>query len=228
MFRAVALILFRAFRLSSFQVLRISVRRLHFTERNTGLSEKSKFPELGSAWKAAHIKVVIWYMANMATKIAETSNDFWRMKNKKVLRTEDQKLKGGACCVWALQSALEIMDRADLLLTVSEADQVCELFVSHLMHWQGLRMMSSHDGVKRWKLRPKHHLLEELAFFVKRTRINCRHVACFNDEAYLGSIKQISVQTNSCTVLMRTFQRLILNLGQRWHDAREEARQSVL
>lgn len=49
--------------------LRITCKRVFFTPANTGLKEKHD-PELGSAWKAAHVKMVIWFIAN---KVCETA-----------------------------------------------------------------------------------------------------------------------------------------------------------
>lgn len=53
--------------------LRISVRKLFFTERNTGLIDPSSYPVLGSAFKAAHIKMIMWFMTIKAVEFAETT-----------------------------------------------------------------------------------------------------------------------------------------------------------
>ena len=60
-------------------VLRIYARPLFFTAKNTGLTDKGKkkFPLLGAAWKAAHIKVVLWHMSEKAKELASNCNDAW-------------------------------------------------------------------------------------------------------------------------------------------------------
>ena len=55
--------------------LRFGVRKLHFTAKNTGLSTNTEFPELGRAWKAAHIKVVLGYMALKAVEFATQTGE---------------------------------------------------------------------------------------------------------------------------------------------------------
>jgi len=51
--------------------LRISVRKLFFTERNTGLIEPNSYPVLGSAFKAAHIKMILWFLTQKAIEFAD-------------------------------------------------------------------------------------------------------------------------------------------------------------
>jgi hypothetical protein len=52
------------------------VRKIILTQRNTGLDKKStEFPELGRAWKAAHIKVLVWYMAVKAIEYADSTGE---------------------------------------------------------------------------------------------------------------------------------------------------------
>lgn len=49
--------------------LRIRCKKVFFTPSNTGLKENN-FPELGSVWKAAHVKVVMWFITQKACAIA--------------------------------------------------------------------------------------------------------------------------------------------------------------
>ena len=55
--------------------LRISVRKLQFTAKNTGLGTNSEYPELGSAWKAAHVKVLLGYMGRKAVQFASETGE---------------------------------------------------------------------------------------------------------------------------------------------------------
>ena len=133
---------------------------------------------------------------------------------------QDAILRGGACCAWALQTAIHRMDETELILSKEDADFIADRILDSLLHWQGMRRSCKDAGVKRWSFRPKHHYLEHLAESVRRTRINPRHLSCFQDESYLGSIKKIATKTHAATALLRVFQRLLLNLGQRFHDTR--------
>lgn len=50
------------------------MRRIFFTEVNTGLDKpSSEYPALARCWKAAHVKVILWYMAKKAVEFAELS-----------------------------------------------------------------------------------------------------------------------------------------------------------
>ncbi|CAK9058813.1 unnamed protein product [Durusdinium trenchii] len=187
--------------------LRLGVRKLVFTESNCGLTEG--FPELGSAWKAANVKLVLWFIAEKAVEFAKA--------------TGARVLEAGACCAWSLVSAIHVMEQSDLIMTTSEASNFYELITAHLLHWQGIREECASLNLQRWRLRPKHHALEETALAVFRRRLNPRFTQCFHDEAYLGATKRIATKCNSNTVLLRVFQRLLLLLGQRWQQTRDAA-----
>lgn len=136
-------------------------------------------------------------------------------------------LRGGALCAWCLVAAIHKMDCSDILLPSDQAKEFHSLLIQHLLHWQGLAQHYQYSQhVKRWKLRPKHHDCEHLAKFVAQTRINPRHTACWQDESYLGQIKKIAVHCHMSSVLLRVFQRLILNLSQRWHTERSQTQGS--
>ena len=52
-------------------VSRMSIRRRCFTLSNTGLNAaKTEYPELGSVWKAADIKVIVWFLTQKAITLA--------------------------------------------------------------------------------------------------------------------------------------------------------------
>lgn len=130
-------------------------------------------------------------------------------------------LQGGACCSWALMEAIHKMDECPLLMAKEDAEHVSALLKQSLVPWHGMCMACREAGVARWEFRPKHHYLEHLADCVLRTCINPRHLSCFQDESYLGSVKRIATMCHSATAILRVFQRLILNLGQRFQDCRE-------
>ena len=80
-------------------------------------------------------------------------------------------------------------------------------------------------GIARWKFRPKHHYFEEMMMQLRRTKLNPRHLACWADEGYLGHIKKIAIHTHANTALLRIFQRLMINLSQRFHNTKELAKE---
>ena len=57
------------------------MKKIFFTPSNTGMVD-NKYPELGAVWKAAHVKLVLWYCATQACKLAEETEvaslcQFW-------------------------------------------------------------------------------------------------------------------------------------------------------
>ena len=118
---------------------------------------------------------------------------------------------------------MHVMDVHDILLPEYAAAEICDLLLQHLLHCQGLRQECQNAGVLRWKLRPKHHALEKIMKFVAATRLNPRVLACWQDESFLGRVKKIGTHCHSATVLQRLFQRLIVNLSQRWWETKLHA-----
>ena len=132
-------------------------------------------------------------------------------------------VRGGACCVWCLVSAIHILDNNDMLLTRSVSKEVKHLLDQFLIHWQGLWQESVARGLKRWKMRPKHHYVEELGIWTVQNEVNIRFAQCFMDESFLGYLKRVATKCDSVTVLKRVYQRLFLNWAERWHETRRHA-----
>ena len=63
--------------------LRISVRKLGFTPRNLNLDgDKKTFPELGTVFKAAHVKMILWFLTVKAVEFAEQIGVAWFKKKQ--------------------------------------------------------------------------------------------------------------------------------------------------
>lgn len=55
--------------------LRLSIRRRCFTLSNTGLGgSNQEYAELGSVWKAAEVKTIVWFLAQKAVALASKSD----------------------------------------------------------------------------------------------------------------------------------------------------------
>ena len=57
------------------------MRKLFFTERNTGLDKPSKYPMLGRASKGAHIKVLLWYFTVKSVEFAAANPESYKENN---------------------------------------------------------------------------------------------------------------------------------------------------
>ena len=155
-------------------------------------------------------------------------NPHWQVQSNPMESTtpasdKEQILRGGALCAWALMAAVHKMDSCDIILSAEDAAEINSLIYQHLLHWQGLAQHYEHKNVLRWKLRPKHHDLEEISKKVLETRVNPRFTACWQDESYLGQLKMVATHCHSATVLLRIFQRIILRLGQKWQEVRNHS-----
>ena len=62
-----------AFHPQNLMSLRMAVRKIFLTERNTGLDTPNSYPILGRSWKAAHIKVLVWYFTIKAIEFANAT-----------------------------------------------------------------------------------------------------------------------------------------------------------
>ena len=141
--------------------------------------------------------------------------------------SQDPVLQGGACCAYALQSAIERMDRCGLIMQPEDAIFVGNQFQECLLHWQGMKTICDDADLPRWGMRPKHHVLEHMGESCKRNCINPRHLSCFQDESYLGQIKQIACKCHSTTALYRVYQRLIIGLAQRFKNSRGKKKKTL-
>ena len=137
-------------------------------------------------------------------------------------------LQAGACVAWSLQTAVHTLDHSELVMSESDTDYVCEHIQCFLLHWQGMFQIFHAAEICRWKFRPKHHYFEEMMMQIRRTRINPRHLACWQDESYLGHIKKIALRCHAGTALLRVFQRLSINLSHRFHKTKETAKEAEL
>lgn len=187
----------------------LSIRRRCFTLSNTGLGSGNKcFAELGSVWKAADVKIIFWFLTQKAVALASAR--------------EVPVLAQSAACAWCFQRGLWYLDQHDLILPQKHATKFHDLLMKGLLHWQGLATRCIQNNVFRWKLRPKHHTVDHLARDVKRTRLNPRLLMqCFQDESYLGQIKQIGIHCHVAQMMTRFFQRLLIFLAIRFKDSAE-------
>ena len=119
------------------------------------------------------------------------------------------------------------MDHCGLIMQPEDASFVGDRIQECLLHWQGMKSICDDADIPRWGMRPKHHVCEHMGESVKRTCLNPRHLSCFQDESYLGQIKQIACKCHSTTALYRVYQRLIIGLAQRFKNSRGKKRKTL-
>lgn len=110
-------------------------------------------------------------------------------------------------------------------MTEDETEHVCTYWLSFLQHWQGLFQVFQGAGIDRWKMRPKHHYFLETIKQIRRTQLNIRCVSCWQDESYLGHVKKIAIHSHGGNAILRTFQRLMINLSRRFKNTRDHSKE---
>lgn len=74
------------YRQSKRSIAKLQVWRFRtFTPSNTGLDKQSEYPELGSCFKAATIKVTLWFFAKFSSEIATLHPEDWGLENYQIV-----------------------------------------------------------------------------------------------------------------------------------------------
>ena len=106
------------------------------------------------------------------------------------------------------------------MVSPNSAEEVAHNFEVHLLAWQHLAARCEGLNLRLYKLRPKHHYFDHIGEDVQRTRLNMWKLAsCNNDESFLGYLKRIGIRCHQASMVQRLFQRYLLFLSVRWHDA---------
>ena len=89
----------------------------------------------------------------------------------------------------------------------------------YLVSYQRLSVYYLQRRIKNYKIRPKHHYFAcRILLRIQAWGLNYRKVHCFMDEDYMGRIAKIVRCTSGLTTSLRTIQRWILFIAQRWHE----------
>ena len=172
----------------------VHMARRYFTAANCGL-DQPQFAELGSVFKAAQVKAMLWFFASKMTAHA----------------ADVPEGRYVAACVWALLRAVQIFDGSSLILHEHDAREASRMILLHLRTWQVLAARLEHLRV--FYIRPKHHYMHHVAEDLLRTRLNPRSYQCFDDEAFLSRVKSISTKCHALTMTQRCLERYLLHLS---------------
>ena len=115
-----------------------------------------------------------------------------------------------ACCAYYMQKAIEVLDNSGIILSEADAREVSECLREHLKCYSWL---ASHSWMERrllFQLRPKHHCVWHFAEQVAEWKLNFSLFHCFDEESFLGKIKNICQKTHGKTATRRVYQRYLL------------------
>ena len=136
---------------------------------------------------------------------------------------QDVDLLRMALSLRGLSEAQKLLDNGGLKFTGGEARKFDDMVHVHLRTWQKLALKFEALLIPLCNIRPKHHYLQHLACYVRRTRINIRIHQNFDAESYMGKIKRIACKCHSVAMLRRVQQRYILYLALLWDRAKRES-----
>jgi hypothetical protein len=171
-----------------------------FSRLSLGRESPSDYPTMTTKLKAAHMQIVIFYLAHVAEQ----------------MRPRDIECKVARICIWALAQFLHVLNVGDVWLTHAEAAAAAGAGRLHLETYGFLSARATARSCKRWRLRPKHHYFDHLCGDVQSCRLNPRILSCFCGESFLGKLKYISRATHRSKCAQRTLERYIVFAARRW------------
>ena len=172
---------------------------------NTGGDE---FAEIGTRFKACHIKLMLWWLAKKSQESADAH------PNNAVLNVL-------AACCWNLQVVTELMDEGGLILDEADASKAATALRQHVRAFAWLALHYHDQGALLFKIRPKMHYMMHMADGLERTRLNFNGFHVFDEESYLGKLKAIAQRVHGKNMSQRIFQRYFLTLAVFLHHHRK-------
>lgn len=165
------------------------------------LSRKGRQNYACMSCKAAPSKAVAFWVAKRSFELA----------NREGANEMDHLV---ATCLGTYAMSLELMDKAELIMSQFEAERFCELTLTHLQTYAALnkrsrRLTGKSTGRNLWLIVPKHHHLFHCALRVKEERINPKAAALFSGEDFVGRISRIARVCHRSTLSQRVLERYL-------------------
>ena len=165
----------------------------------------SKSPALKSWWvelscKAADTATVCQWLVQKLTAEPQATED----------------LQMVATCAWSWDSSLRKLSRGGVFLAAALAAEVADQMSAALISYTWLHRRSLQQRMRCFKIRPKFHMLAEIARALKpRDRSDVWNPACdctWGDEDFVGRVSRLSRRTHPARAAVRTTQRYLLGI----------------
>ncbi|CAJ1430526.1 unnamed protein product [Effrenium voratum] len=179
---------------------RLYLPRRKLTLANLHTWGNEDYAELGSKFKAAHVKIMLWWLAKKTQIITDESDG-------------DHLLTVMAACCFGLGRFVEVLDHAGLVLSTSESSEASRCLFLFLRSYQFLALHFQQQRLLVFKMRPKHHYLWHTACEIREYKINQRMFHTWDDESFLGKLKYIARHCHGRTMSRRLFDRYLLAFG---------------
>lgn len=168
------------------------------------------YAELGSRFKASHIKLMIWWLAKESQEFADG-------------HPNDAVANVLATSIYGLQRLIEIMDGSGLVFTDEEAAEASNCLELHLKSYMWLAVYFYERRVMYFKVRCKTHYLFHLVDEIRLWKLNPVIWENFEEESFLGKLKRIAIRCHGGTCTQRVFSRYLLCLAMALRDFQKTA-----
>jgi hypothetical protein len=166
-----------------------------------GLEKRGLYPTMHTRVKAAHVRILLSFIASKAVEVCSGSSE------SKIRTT----------MIWALADFFHCLDHGSRWLTYEEQQRALQSGRLYLQTYQHLASDYLRRRIPNYKIRPKAHYFDhQILTQIEASGLNPRHVHCFGDEDFMGCVTKIAKRTSSQTTSLRTLQRWLLFVGQRW------------
>jgi hypothetical protein len=162
--------------------------------------EKDMFPHLGG--KGADVKVALAFLAKELSRAASAQ--------------PGQEIERAATCFYFLVRWLAILDQEPMFMSAEATAECTAAGFDYLRLYNSLAHMCVQASVRRWKVRPKCHVLAHILLRSGFSRMNPRFWSCWADEDYIGKVCKLARATHPAAVARRTLDRWFANLAVRW------------
>jgi hypothetical protein len=167
-----------------------------FSTASIGRDSGNTFPELSSNFKAAHVKVVISFMAHLSLQMPPTP-----------------RCKLIAVMFWGLAEFLHTLDRAGRWMLDSEVARATRGGYAFLDTYLWLSTLSLSRAL--YKVTPKFHYLTHHIDDL-RSGANPRFQHVFLDEDFMGKLRRLGSKCHRRLAPLRMLQRWSLFMANRW------------
>ena len=176
-------------------------------KKSTLVDKAHDFPSLKAEIKASQSKLIFLRVARKAIDVSHEGEE-----------SGYNHLRATTC--WNLLQVVRIFDDHEGPFLPEDAAKAAadhgELF---LVTYQTLAASAIAFGRTAWRVRPKLHYAAHTFDEVRRTGENPRRQDLFDAEDFIGKVKRVASKCHGATASLRTVQRMIVFLCERWCSA---------
>ena len=143
-----------------------------------------QYPEISSIWKAASIKVLIFFMAVKSEQLCTTGH------YQKLIATH----------LWSLAEYLWVCGISGLEFDDQQRRRAMHAGRIYLLTLQSLNVIAKEEGLWLWRVRPKNHYFCHTLLELQSSAINPKIFSTAAKESFLFKLKRIGQSCHTHTV----------------------------